>query len=304
MFRVISLNANGIRAAARKGFFEWLSGQDADVVCIQETRAQQHQLADPCFLPEGYHCFYADALRKGYSGVAVFSRHEPHAVIRGFGVPEFDDEGRYLELRLGELSVVSLYLPSGSAGEARQASKYRFLDAFVPHLERCIRRGRDYILCGDWNIAHREIDLKNWRANRKNSGFLPEERQWLDDLFEKHRYVDGFRVVNQEPDQYTWWSNRGRAWDKNVGWRLDYQIVTPGLKERIVRTEIYKAERFSDHAPLIMDYDLDIARTGSRQASRAGHSIDFPGRPERAVDHAPANHEPEKQDARKRQHRC
>jgi exodeoxyribonuclease III len=257
-FRVISLNANGIRAAARKGLFAWLSGQNADVVCIQETKAQQHQLVDPCFMPKGYHCYYFDAVRKGYSGVAIYSRHEPTAVIRGFGAPEFDEEGRYLELRLRGLSVVSVYLPSGSAGEARQASKYRFLDAFVPHLEKLRKRSCDYILCGDWNIAHKEIDLRNWRANRKNSGFLPEERRWLDELFGRHRYIDGFRVVNGEADQYTWWSNRGRAWDKNVGWRIDYQIVTPGLKEKILRTEIYKAQRFSDHAPLIMDYDLAV----------------------------------------------
>jgi exodeoxyribonuclease III len=315
VFRVISLNANGIRAAARKGFFEWLASQNADVVCLQETRAQQHQLSDPCFMPEGYHCYYQDAVRKGYSGVAVYSRHEPEAVVRGFGVPEFDDEGRYLELRLGRVSVVSVYLPSGSSGDLRQESKWRFLDAFVPHLEKLRRRRCDYILCGDWNIAHKEIDLRNWRANRKNSGFLPEERRWLDDLFDKHRFVDGFRVINQEADQYTWWSNRGRAWDKNVGWRIDYQIVTPGLREKIRRVDVYKAERFSDHAPLIMDYDLDVAGAGVAPAdipaarrSRGGiagaaRSIDFPGRAECAVDHAAADHEPEQQDARKRQHR-
>ncbi|HZD53675.1 MAG TPA: exodeoxyribonuclease III, partial [Woeseiaceae bacterium] len=200
------MNANGIRSAARKGFFEWMAGQRADVVCIQETKAQRHQLTERCFTPEGYHCHYADALRKGYSGVAVYSRQAPIEIVRGFGVPEFDDEGRYLELRFGKLSVVSVYLPSGSAGEERQASKYRFLDAFAVHLRALRRRRSEYILCGDWNIAHREIDLKNWRSNQKNSGFLPEERRWLDEVFEKRRYVDAFRVVNQQPDQYTWWS--------------------------------------------------------------------------------------------------
>ena len=158
-------------------------------------------------------------------------------------------------MRLGKLNIVSVYLPSGSAGEARQASKFRFLDAFVSHLNSLHASGCEYILCGDWNIAHKEIDLKNWRSNQKNSGFLPEERRWLDELFDTHGFVDGFRVVNSEPEQYTWWSNRGRAWDKNVGWRIDYQIVTPGLRHRILKSEIYKAERFSDHAPLIMDYD-------------------------------------------------
>jgi exodeoxyribonuclease III len=249
------LNANGIRAAARKGFFEWLALQQADVVCVQETKAQHHQLTDRCFTPDGYHCYYEDAVRKGYSGVAIYSRHRPDAVVRGFGVPEFDDEGRYLEIRLGQLRVASVYLPSGSAGEARQASKFRFLDAFVPHLEKLQRSRAEYILCGDWNIAHKEIDLRNWRANQQNSGFLPAERQWLDELFGMHGFVDAFRIVNQQADQYTWWSNRGRAWDKNVGWRLDYQIVTPGLRAKILRSDIYKAERFSDHAPLIMDYD-------------------------------------------------
>jgi len=260
LFRVISANVNGIRAAARKGFFEWLDTEEPDVVCIQETKAQQHQLVDRCFAPEGYHCYYEDAVRRGYSGVAIYSRHEPDAIVRGFGVPEFDDEGRYLEIRLGRLRIVSVYLPSGSAGELRQASKFRFLDAFVPHLNKLRVSGTVCILCGDWNIAHKEIDLKNWRANQKNSGFLPEERRWLDELFGTHDFVDAFRAINNEAGQYTWWSNRGRAWDKNVGWRLDYQIVTPGLRDKILRTEIYKAQRFSDHAPLIMDYDIDRRR--------------------------------------------
>jgi len=276
LFRVISANVNGIRAAARKGFFEWLASVEPDVVCVQETKAQQHQLTDKCFAPEGYHCYYEDAVRKGYSGVAIYSRREPDAVVRGFGVAEFDDEGRYLEVRLGKLRVVSVYLPSGSAGEARQASKFRFLDAFVPHLDTLMRSRSECILCGDWNIAHREIDLTNWRSNQKNSGFLPEERRWLDALFDGHRYIDGFRVVNQQPDQYTWWSNRGRAWDKNVGWRIDYQIVTPGLRDKILSADIYKAQRFSDHAPLIMDYGLDLAGAGS--TPDAGHSP-FPAVP-------------------------
>lgn len=273
MFRVISVNVNGIRAAARKGFFDWLSTMEPDVVCIQETRAQHSQLTDRCFAPDGYHCYYEDAVRKGYSGVAIYSRHRPEAVVRGFGVPEFDEEGRYLEIRLGKLRVVSLYLPSGSAGEARQESKYRFLEAFVPHLDGLARSGDECILCGDWNIAHKEIDLRNWRSNQKNSGFLPEERQWLDELFNTHKFVDAFRSVNSEPDQYTWWSNRGRAWEKNVGWRIDYQVVTPGLRERVLRTEIYKSQRFSDHAPLIMDYDcrsfVSQAESAAPQATHA-----------------------------------
>ena len=255
MFRVISLNANGIRAAARKGFFEWMERKDADVLCIQETKAQVHQLTDEIFSPVGYHCYYEDAEKKGYSGTAIYTRHEPKKVIRGYGDDEFDKEGRYLEIQLDGLSVVSLYLPSGSSGDERQAAKYRCLDSFTEHLKKLHRRRSEYIICGDWNIAHKEIDLKNWKSNQKNSGFLPEERAWMDKVFGEYRYTDAFRTIEQKPDQYTWWSNRGRAWDNNVGWRLDYQVVTPGLKDKVRDTDIYKEQRFSDHAPLIMDYD-------------------------------------------------
>jgi exodeoxyribonuclease III len=253
--RILTLNCNGIRSAARKGFFAWLAHQRADVVCLQETKAQEHQLDHGDFRPAGYHCFYNDAEKKGYSGVALFSRREPDRVIRGFGSKEFDSEGRYIEARFGPLSVVSVYLPSGSSGPHRQAAKFRFLDEFLPHLRALRRRRRDYVICGDWNIAHRQIDLKNWRSNQKNSGFLPEERAWLDVVFDEVGWVDAFRVVDDRPDQYTWWSNRGQAWAKNVGWRIDYQVVTPGLGRRVRRAAIYKDQRFSDHAPLIMDYE-------------------------------------------------
>ena len=254
--RIITLNANGIRSAARKGFFAWLEAQDADVVCVQETRAQVDQLADPVFRPQGYHCYYRDAGKKGYSGVALYSRVEPQAVVTGFGSREFDAEGRYLEAQFKGLSVVSVYLPSGSSSEERQQAKFRFLDQFLPHLRGLQRRRRGYVLCGDWNIAHKEIDLKNWRSNQKNSGFLPEERAWLDQLFGDAGYVDGFREVDQRPEQYTWWSNRGQAWAKNVGWRIDYQVLSPGLRGSVQRADIYLTQRFSDHAPLTLDLDL------------------------------------------------
>ena len=234
-----------------------MRAQQADVVCIQETKAQVHQLTDDVFSPNGYHCYYEDAEKKGYSGVAIYSRVKPSRVVRGFGVSEFDDEGRYLEAQFDKFAVVSVYLPSGSSGEARQAAKFRFLDAFMPHLRKLKRRRREYVLCGDWNIAHKKIDLKNWRSNQKNSGFLPEEREWMDALFGPEKYVDAFREVNQQEEQYTWWSNRGRAWDNNVGWRLDYQVVTPGLRSRVAAVDVYKTERFSDHAPLTIDYDWD-----------------------------------------------
>jgi exodeoxyribonuclease-3 len=256
--RIVTLNANGIRSAASKGFFRWLGKQEADVVCVQETKAQVDQLADPMFWPAGYHCYYFDAEKKGYAGTAVYARKPPIEVRRGFGVPEFDREGRYLEAQFGHLSVVSLYLPSGSAGPERQASKFRFLEAFVPHLLDLRRRGIPCILCGDWNIAHKPIDLKNWKGNQKNSGFLPEERRWLDTLFGPHEFVDAFRDLNPAPDQYTWWSNRGQAYAKNVGWRIDYHVTSSELRGKARRAEIYKTERFSDHAPLIIDYEFDF----------------------------------------------
>ena len=254
--RIITLNANGIRSAQRKGFFEWMARQDADVVCIQETKAQRDQLADPVFHPAGYHCHYADAEKKGYSGVAIYSKQKPAEVVAGFGSREFDAEGRYIEARFKGLSVVSVYLPSGSSSEERQQAKFRFLAEFMPHLRALARKKRDYVLCGDWNIAHKEIDLKNWRSNQKNSGFLPEERAWMDELFGEARFVDAFREADPRPEQYTWWSNRGQAWAKNVGWRIDYQVASPLLRGSVARAGIYKAQRFSDHAPLVIDYGL------------------------------------------------
>jgi exodeoxyribonuclease-3 len=255
--KVISVNTNGIRAAARKGFFDWLTEQQADFTCIQETKAQVDQLGDPQFHPEGCHASYCDALKKGYSGTAIYARRAPLEVIRGFGDSEFDNEGRYIEYRYRNLSVVSLYAPSGSSGDHRQASKDRFLKSFRLHLQSIRRKRREFIICGDWNIAHREIDLKNWKQNQKNSGFLPHERAWMSELFDDLGLVDAFRVVDDRPEQYTWWSNRGQAWEKNVGWRIDYQVVTPGLRDAIRSASIYKDQRFSDHAPLIMEYDLE-----------------------------------------------
>lgn len=253
--RVITLNANGIRSAARKGFFAWMGQQDAEVVCLQETKAQEHQLGDAHFWPDGYQAYYLDAEKKGYSGVALFTRREPDELIRGLGWPDMDAEGRYLEARFGRLSVVSIYIPSGSSSPERQAVKFDFLERFLPFLRACAESGRDYIFCGDWNIAHKPIDLKNWRANQKNSGFLPEERAWLDVVLEQDGWVDAFRSLNAEPEQYTWWSNRGQAWAKNVGWRIDYQIVSPSLRPALRAASIYTAARFSDHAPLTIDYD-------------------------------------------------
>jgi exodeoxyribonuclease-3 len=260
--RVITLNANGIRAAARKGFFAWLERQDADVVCIQETKAQVQQLTDPVFTPAGYHCYYHDAEQKGYSGTALYTRHAPDAVSHGIGWEVMDSEGRWLQADFGNLSVVSLYLQSGSSSEERQQVKYRAMDYLQPRLRELARSGREYLICGDWNIAHRKIDLKNWRGNQKNSGFLPAERAWMDALFGEVGWVDAFRLVEPGEHQYTWWSNRGRAWDNNTGWRIDYHVATPGVGGTARSASIYKDERFSDHAPLTMDYDYEIAPAG------------------------------------------
>ena len=257
--RIITLNINGIRAAARKGFFTWMVRQRADIICLQETRAQYDQLnADPVYFPKSYRYYYFDAERKGYSGVAIYTRHEPRSVTYGLGWSDFDMEGRYLELDFAGVSVVSLYLPSGTSGEQRQAAKYDFMDRFKVELNRKMKSSQEFVICGDWNIAHKNIDLKNWRANRNHSGFLPEERAWMDWVFGQAGFVDAFRVVNQGDEQYTWWSNRGRAWEKNVGWRIDYQVITPGLRDKITGASIYKKKRFSDHAPLIMDYAFEL----------------------------------------------
>lgn len=256
--RVISVNVNGIRAAARKGFFAWMKRQKADVICIQELKAQEHQLTDAVFHPRGYHLFMHPAEKKGYSGVAIYSRQEPDRVVMGLGWPDIDAEGRFIQADFGKLSVISLYLPSGSSGEGRQAIKFDFLERFTPYLRSLRRKRREYIICGDWNIVHKEIDIKNFRSNQKTSGCLPEEREWMERLFGTLGYVDAFRVVNQEKDQYTWWSNRGQAWEKNVGWRIDYQVITPGLRDQVMAAAIYRNRRFSDHAPLSMDYAISL----------------------------------------------
>ena len=252
--RVTTLNVNGIRAAAKKGLFRWLGAQRADVICLQEMKCQEADLDARLHGLKVYQVCHAFAEKKGYSGVAIYSRKRPDEVRRGFNSREFDAEGRYVEARFGRLWVVSVYLPSGSAGPHRQASKFRFLKEFVLHLKKLRERGHEIVLCGDWNIAHQEIDLRNWRSNRKNSGFLPEERAWLSDVFDAIGYVDVFRKLNPKPDQYTWWSNRGQAWAKNVGWRIDYHIATPGVAAKALKESIYKKKRFSDHAPLTIDY--------------------------------------------------
>jgi exodeoxyribonuclease-3 len=257
MLRIITLNLNGIRSAWSKGLLPWATAQRADIVCLQELKAQSADLSEEMKAPDGMHAYYHCAEKKGYSGVGLWCRKRPDDVIEGLGNREFDAEGRYLRADFGKLSVISLYLPSGSSGPERQEAKFRFMALFYPHLLELANSGRDIVICGDWNIAHQEIDLKNWKGNRKNSGFLPEERAWVSRALTDGPWHDVYRELHPEAteDCYTWWSNRGQAWAKNVGWRLDYQLATPALASAARQTSVYKDQRFSDHAPLCIDYD-------------------------------------------------
>jgi exodeoxyribonuclease-3 len=259
-FRLTSLNLNGIRSATSKGLEAWLAQAAPDCICVQEVKAQAEDLASRFEELAGLKGYFHLAEKKGYSGVAAYSRLEPSDVVIGYSSPEFDAEGRYVELRFDtpqrKWSVISAYFPSGSSGEVRQQAKFRFLAEFYPHLQK-LKSEREFILCGDINIAHREIDLKNWRSNRKNSGFLPEERAWMDEVLGDGGIVDVYRKLHPHTtdDCYTWWSNRGQAYAKNVGWRLDYQLATPLAATGAISASIYKTEKFSDHAPLTIHYE-------------------------------------------------
>ena len=257
MLRIISLNLNGIRSAATKGFLDWLPGQQADVICVQELKAQAADMRPELLAPAGYHGCFHYAEKKGYSGVGIYSRRVPDRVVEGIGHAGFDAEGRYIRADFGNLSVISVYVPSGSSSPERQEAKFQFMDEFFPVLAALRAEGREVVLCGDWNIAHKEIDLKNWKSNQKNSGFLPEERAWLSRVLDEQGWADVHRSLYPEAtgEAYTWWSNRGQAWAKNVGWRIDYQIATPGIAATARAASVYKDQRFSDHAPLTVDYD-------------------------------------------------
>ncbi|UDG82591.1 exodeoxyribonuclease III [Candidatus Vallotia cooleyia] len=254
MLRVITANLNGIRSAAKKGFFDWFSKQNADIVCVQEIKCSPDDMMPGFLTPHGYTGYFLHAQKKGYSGVGLYTKHKPDKFITSFGSKVFDHEGRYSELRYGNLSLVSVYVPSGSSGKERQAVKYLFMDDFYVHLDE-LRRNREVILCGDINIVHKEIDIKNWKSNQKNSGCLPQERAWLSKVFDELNYIDVFRRLDSRPKQYTWWSNRAQAYAKNVGWRIDYQIATSGIATTARCTSIFRDIKFSDHAPLIIDYD-------------------------------------------------
>ena len=255
MPKIISANLNGIRSASQKGFFTWLAQQQADFVCVQELKAQAPDMTPELLNPDGFvgHFHYAE--KKGYSGVGIYSKQAPDHVVIGFGDAQFDAEGRYVRCDFGNLSIISVYLPSGSSSPERQVAKFDFLEVFFPHLQQLQASGRELVICGDLNIAHKEIDLKNWKANQKNSGFLPEERAWMSQVLDELAYVDVHRQLDPRPEQYTWWSNRGQAWAKNVGWRIDYQLASAGIAARASKVEVYKTQRFSDHAPLLIDYE-------------------------------------------------
>jgi len=265
VFRLVTLNLNGIRSAAAKGFEAWAEGLDADCMGVQEVKAQEADIGTRFASVAGMKGHFHFANKKGYSGVGMFARHSPNEVVVGMGSREFDAEGRYVELRFddarrarfGKLSVISCYFPSGSSGEDRQQAKFRFLAKMTSHLKR-LTVEREFILVGDVNIAHKEIDLKNWKSNQKNSGFTPEERAWLSHTLDKVGLIDVFRTLNPAPEQYTWWSNRGQARANNVGWRLDYHLATPGIAATAHREHIYLEQRFSDHAPLVIDYDFKL----------------------------------------------
>ena len=260
MFKLTSLNLNGIRSATSKGVESWMAATRPDCICVQEVKAQAADVATRFEQLAGMQGHFHFAQKKGYSGVGIWCRNVPDAVFEGIGDAEFDAEGRYLRVDYGNLSVVSLYLPSGSSSPERQLAKYRFMERFYPLLAELAGSGRDVVVCGDWNIAHREIDLKNWKGNQKNSGFLPEERAWIGKVLDRAGWVDVYRRLHPDATDacYTWWSNRGQAWANNVGWRLDYQLATSRLAEKAVSAEVFRVQRFSDHAPLTIDYDISV----------------------------------------------
>ena len=254
--KVLTLNVCGIRASQKKGLFKWLSREKADIICLQEVRASEEQINSKEFTLKDYRRYMSVAVKKGYSGVCIYVRGKPNKITRTFGSEFFDKEGRFIEVELPNLRVVSVYFPSGSSGEERQKIKYEFMSKFEKYMRKIKKSTKPTIISGDWNIVHKEIDIKNWKSNQKNSGCLPDERAWLDKIFCKYEYIDAFRVVNDKKGNYTWWSNRGNAWDNNVGWRIDYQVISPNTKIKIINAKIYKRKRFSDHSPLIINYEL------------------------------------------------
>jgi exodeoxyribonuclease-3 len=253
--RIITCNVNGLRSAHAKGFTAWMRRQKADLVCLQEIKAQEADLPKALLAPRGLHAFFHTAQKRGYSGVAIYAKKEPDQATLGLGIKDIDAQGRFLQLDFGKLSVISLYLPSGTMGAEAQARKYSFMERFMPRLEEMRACGREFVICGDWNIAHREIDVWNPKGNARTTGFLPPERDWMTRIFESHGFVDVFRSVDPSPHRYTWWSNFGGARENNKGWRIDYHVATPGIAKLARKAEIYTRKLYSDHAPITVDYD-------------------------------------------------
>ena len=256
--RIITANVNGIRAAEKKGFFDWMQKQKADVICIQETKAQEHQLDDNIFYPKGYHCYYFDAEKKGYSGVAIYCKTKPNKVTKGLGWPHADTEGRWIQAEFDGITVASLYLPSGSSSPERHQAKLKFMEQLTEDMKAMKRKRREFVICGDFNVVHKEIDITNWKSNQKNSGCTLEDQAWVTKTLDEVGYIDAFREVNNKAGEYTWWSNRCNARANNVGWRIDYHFATAGLKGKVKKASVYKESWFSDHAPLTIDYDFEI----------------------------------------------
>jgi exodeoxyribonuclease III len=253
--KIITYNVNGIRSAIKKGFLEWIKTTDADILCLQEIKANADQLNLAAFEDLGFHSFLHSAHKKGYSGVAVFSKLKPDHVEYGCGLDCYDQEGRIMRADYGDVSVLSVYFPSGSSGDLRQKFKMQFLDDFNSYVDDLRRQRQKLIICGDWNICQRKIDIHNPVSNARTSGFLPEERQWLDDYLKKG-FVDVFRHFNKEPHQYTWWSQRVNARQRNLGWRIDYHIATENIIDRFGRSVILSRAFHSDHCPVMSEVEI------------------------------------------------
>lgn len=256
--RVITFNTQGIEQAADNGFFEWMVQQDADVICLQNLKAREYQLDGDRYHPEGYYSYFFDAMEDGYSGVAIYTRHLPKAIMTGMGFEACDFHGRFIQADFDKVSVSSLTIPSGLKSQEAQDAKMDYLHHFQNHLKKTLRKRRDFIFSGTLNVAHKPVDLSNWYVNQKVSGFLAEERDWLNEILDEMGYVDAFREVNKMERQYTWWPEYNRAWTLNEGARLDYQITTANLRQSIKSAYIDRDQRFSEHAPLIVDYDVDL----------------------------------------------
>ncbi|WP_210397240.1 exodeoxyribonuclease III [Motiliproteus sediminis] len=256
--RVITLNVQGIKEAAEKGLFDWMIAEDADVYCLQDLRAKEYELDDALYHPNGYYPYFFDAFEDGYSGVAIYCKQPPKAIMTGLGFEECDFHGRFIQADYDKVSIASMVIPSGLKDDAAQSQKFHYMENVLGHLKKTLRKRRQFIFCGTWSIAHKTLDLSNWYVNQKNSGFLPEERQWLDVVFGELGYIDAFREVNHADHQYTWWPPYNRAYSLNEGARIDYQVTTPGLRKTIRDARILKGVRFSEHAPLLIDYNQPL----------------------------------------------